>query len=295
MKDKNQLLAVILISMFMVSQGSAEEASRSTDEIARDLANPNTPLTSLKLQSQYFIFDGDLPRADDQDTLRLYFQPTLPFPQENGKTVWVRPGIALSHSINRFTILVVEGLVRWMVGGIAHLTSNTAKPSRTGSFMVLGSQHSFPQPRRMSWEADSGPLGPGFQLGCVSEKTIVGVFANHQWDIAGDGKSPIDRPFIRTPEAQVSLSTIQLFSVLLPGDGWSMGSTPIMTYDHESNQWTIPLHFMVGKTVIINERPWDFSVEVNYYVERPDEIAPEWMVSFNVAPVVKNIFAREIK
>ena len=29
----------------------------------------------------------------------------------------------------------------------------------------------------------------------------------------------------------------------------------------------------------------------SYYVDRPDAIAPKWMVSFNVTPVVKNIFA----
>ena len=36
---------------------------------------------------QYFSFDGDLPAADDQDMVKLFFQPTLPFPLKNGKTV----------------------------------------------------------------------------------------------------------------------------------------------------------------------------------------------------------------
>jgi hypothetical protein len=53
----------------------------------------------------------------------------------------------------------------------------------------------------------------------------------------------------------------------------------------------VPLNVMIGKTVTLNGRPWDFSVDINYYVDRPDLIAPKWMVSFNVSPVVKNIFA----
>jgi hypothetical protein len=53
----------------------------------------------------------------------------------------------------------------------------------------------------------------------------------------------------------------------------------------------VPLHLVVGKTLIISERPWEFSLELNYYVERPDAIAPEWMLGFNVAPVVTNVFA----
>ena len=54
----------------------------------------------------------------------------------------------------------------------------------------------------------------------------------------------------------------------------------------------ILLQITVGKTFIIGERPWDFSLDLNDYVERPDEIAPKWMVSFNVAPVAENVFAK---
>jgi hypothetical protein len=54
----------------------------------------------------------------------------------------------------------------------------------------------------------------------------------------------------------------------------------------------IPLQITVGKTFIIGERPWNFSLDLTCYVERPDEIAPKWMVSFNVAPVVENVFAK---
>lgn len=30
------------------------------------------------------------------------------------------------------------------------------------------------------------------------------------------------------------------------------------------------------------------SFEINYYVEQPDPFGPDWMIGFNVAPVVKN-------
>jgi len=35
----------------------------------------------------------------------------------------------------------------------------------------------------------------------------------------------------------------------------------------------------------------DKDPRINYYVDRPDAIAPEWMIGFNVSPVVKNVFA----
>ena len=64
-----------------------------------------------------------------------------------------------------------------------------------------------------------------------------------------------------------------------------------MTYDWESEQWTVPLQANAGKTVVWNGRPWELSVEVNYYVEKADAFGPEWMISFNIAPVVKNVLA----
>jgi hypothetical protein len=64
-----------------------------------------------------------------------------------------------------------------------------------------------------------------------------------------------------------------------------------MSYDWERKQWTVPLQVNVGKTVMLNGRPWKLSVEVNYYVEKADSFGPEWMISLNVAPVVKNALA----
>jgi hypothetical protein len=90
----------IVISTFALMVGLtsialAEDDKPTNEEIAKELANPNTALTSLKFQFQYFSFEGDLPRADDQDMFRIFLQPVLPFPLESGKTVWVRPGIPL--------------------------------------------------------------------------------------------------------------------------------------------------------------------------------------------------------
>jgi hypothetical protein len=43
--------------------------------------------------------------------------------------------------------------------------------------------------------------------------------------------------------------------------------------------------------MILGGRPWKFALEVNYYVEKPDAIGPEWMVGLNITPVVKNYLA----
>lgn len=124
--------------------------------------------------------------------------------------------------------------------------------------------------------SDNWTLGPEFLIGKLNPKYVLGFFPNHQWDVAGSGK------------ADINLTTIQLFATYLPGGGWSIGSAPIMTYDWNSEQWTVPLQINAGRTIIAKGRPWKLSAELNYYVERADAFGPEWMLSFNIAPVVKN-------
>ena len=297
----NNLMKVVVVAVVMaaviVFTGpvfAAEGGSPSSDEIAKELANPNTALTSLKLQSQYFSFDGDLPGADDLDMLKLFLQPTLPFPLANGYTLWVRPGVPLI--IDQPTFDAEERKLEEKSGlGDITLDVQYGTTLANGFLWSIGFSSVFPTASDEKLGSEQWAMGPGFQLGYLTEKVIIGGFVNHQWDVAGDGRSSPELPYLlhaAADDPSISLTAIQLFGVVLPGGGWTYGSTPIATYNHESAEWTIPLHATVGKTFIINGRPWDFSIDLNYYVERPDAIAPEWMVGFNISPVVENVFAR---
>ena len=81
----------ITVESRTTSEGGA--AKPSADEIAKELANPNTPLASLTFKLQHRSFTGDLPDADDQDGTTLLFQPTFPFNLDNGDKVIFRPAI----------------------------------------------------------------------------------------------------------------------------------------------------------------------------------------------------------
>lgn len=76
--------------------------------------------------------------------------------------------------------------------------------------------------------------------------------------------------------------------MFLPTGGWSVASGPIITYDHTAEQWEIPINLACGRTVKINERPWKFAIEINYYVSHYDVLGPQWMIGIIIAPVVKN-------
>jgi hypothetical protein len=69
----------------------------------------------------------------------------------------------------------------------------------------------------------------------------------------------------------------------------SYGTLPSMTFDHEEDGWTVPLNLTVSKTMMLGGRRWKLGGEINYYVEQPDAFGPEWMASYSIAPVVKNV------
>ena len=254
-----------------------EPAAPSAAEIAAELSNPNTALASMTFKNQFRFFDGNLPNASDQWSYTFLFQPVFPFPQENGDKVIFRPA---------FPVLVDQPIYKpakrdfETKSGLGDIAFDLIYAPDTGDTLLagLGLISSLPTAAN-----DLGTkrftLGPEFLMGYMAPSQVAIFFPSHQWDVGGSGN--ID----------VNLTTIQLGYTYLPGGGWNVGTAPIMIYDWNASQWTIPVNLNVGKTVTLQGKPWKLSVEVNYYTERNDAFANEWMVGFNVTPVVKNYFA----
>ncbi|NTW87822.1 MAG: hypothetical protein HGB26_01575 [Desulfobulbaceae bacterium] len=68
-----------------------------------------------------------------------------------------------------------------------------------------------------------------------------------------------------------------------------------MNYDWESEAWTILLNLNTSKTVMFGTLPVKLELEANYYVEQPDAFGPEWMISFNISPVITNFLDQWVK
>ena len=259
-----------------------EDTQKSAEEIAAELANPNTPMASLNLKLQFRSFDGTLPGASSQSSTTLLFQPSFPFSLDNGDVVFFRPAIPVQLDFS-FPNASPSGF--GSESGIGDIAFDLAygRTTKTGMLYAGGIIASLPTATDDALGTDRYTLGPEFMVGKLTKKYVIGIFPNRQWDVGGSGDKEID------------LTTIQIFGTYLPGGGWNYGSSPIITFDHISDQWTIPLNFTFGKTVIWNKRPWKLSAELNYYVEQADAFGPQWMIGFNVAPVVENVMANWFK
>jgi hypothetical protein len=253
----------------------------STADIARELANPNTPLASLTFRNQFFLYKGDLPEADDQWSYNMLFQPVFPFELGTNsrgakQLLFVRPAIPFVANRPTFTGSGFDGETG--LGDIG-FDIGYGVTEKSGFIWGVGMTGLLPTASSSDLGAGRLALGPEALLAKLANWGVAGILVYQLWDVAGWSDTQINTTFVNP-----------IFTWLLH-DGWSVSSAPIVSYDWVSEEWTAPLQVKVGKTHIYGKTPIKIEFELNWYFEQPDAIGPEWMLAINITPVVKNVVA----
>jgi len=242
----------------------------------------------MTLKNQFRFYDGFLPGSGDEWNYSMNFNPVFPFTLDNGDKIIWRP--AVPYVVDSPVPFVSEFSAPGLAGeidfgshtGLGDIGFDLAYAHTTDSGLLFAGGLFTTLPTASSRYLGTGrwSIGPELLFGKISERYATGGFPNHVWDVAGWGDNDI------------SVTTIQAFYTYLPGGGWNIGTSPIMNYNWETAQWTIPINLTVGKAVTIGGKPWKFSLEANYFFERPDAFAAEWMVGLNITPVIENPLAK---
>ncbi|MFZ3407879.1 hypothetical protein L2D52_09410 [Vibrio chagasii] len=254
-----------------------EESNQTAEQAAKELANPNTAYASLNLKLQYSGgYDGG------GDSFATVLQPTLPFPMENGDKIIFRP--AISYVQNDFNVNTPISSQHMDQSGVSDISFDLAYAPKMegGTIAAFGVFASLPT-GSSELTADQFAVGPEFMYGKVSADRVVGVFPSHLYGVSGNGADYSD--------TRINKTSTQLFWVELLEGGWTVGSAPTLSYDWNKEQAEIPLNISVSKTTVFNGRPWKFGIEANYYIEKDEKTRPDFMLSFNVSPVVENKLA----
>jgi len=261
---------------------------KSADELAKELTNPNNSIAKLTFKNQYRWYTGDLPDADDQGNYTLLFQPVFPFSLDSEgdhkNVLFVRP--AFPFVFNQPVPGIYNGKFDWDdVTALGDTVMDLAygRTYSSGWLWAAGMVGTIPTATDSEVAGKQWRVGPEAVLAYMNKWGLVGAFPSHQWDVGGwdDGYD-------------YSTSSLQLFAVHTAGGGWTYGTQPILTYNWESEEWTVPVELYISKTVMLGTQPFKFELQVDYYVEQPDAFGPEWMVSFNVTPIVPNFIANWI-
>nr|WP_241908174.1 hypothetical protein [Vibrio sp. 10N.261.52.A1] len=254
-----------------------EESNQTAEQAAKELANPNTAYASLNLKLQYSGgYDGG------GDSFATVLQPTLPFPMENGDKIIFRP--AISYVQNDFNVNTSTSSQHMDQSGVSDISFDLAYAPKMegGTIAAFGVFASLPTGSN-ELTADQFAVGPEFMYGKVSADRVVGVFPSHLYGVSGNGADNSD--------TRINKTSTQLFWVELLEGGWTVGSAPTLSYDWNKDQAEIPLNISVSKTTVFNGRPWKFGIEANYYIEKDEKTCSDFMLSFNVSPVVENKLA----
>ncbi|MCP4396306.1 MAG: hypothetical protein GY801_03210 [bacterium] len=79
----------------------------------------------------------------------------------------------------------------------------------------------------------------------------------------------------------------------LPSSGRAAtSSSPVLTHNWDTKDWTVPLGLGLAKLFMFGKTPWSFQVEGFYNVVRPETFGEEVLIKFVVKPVVPNFFAK---
>ncbi|GAM57584.1 possible neuromedin U precursor [Vibrio ishigakensis] len=265
------LLASLIALPTMADQEQMDKKALA-DKAAKELANPNTALASLNFKFQYY---GGYDDGGSSST--VLFQPSMPFPLDNGDKILFRPAIPFSMNYDKAGEYGDDS-------GFGDISFDLAYAPKTeaGSIMAFGVFAQLPTGQE-GFTADQFAVGPEMLLGKLSKERIFIFFPNHLWGVSNQSDNPNAKDINRT--------SVQIGWVELLGNGWTVASSPTLSYDWNEDQAEIPLNFQVSKTVILGNRPWKFGLEANYYIEKDERTRPDFMIGLNITPVVENKLA----
>ena len=255
----------------------AADDELSAAEMAEKLANPTQAVGQLGSNFDFTEYEGTLPGADDQRGWSYLFQPSLPFPQKNGRNLILRPAFPVLFKQPVFDATSGQFDDEFDLGDVAYDIAY-AGMSKSGLITSVGAVGSIPTATDDAVGRDQWTLGPAGLIGVARKWGILGLLVNHQWDIMGD------------ENVDTNITGGQYFYGFPFGDRtWYITAGPTWSYNHEltGEKWTLPVGIGLSKTTRIGDKTWKFQFQYWNFVKTPDAFGPEEQIRFTITPVIK--------
>lgn len=233
----------------------------SAADLAQQLSNPVASLISVPFQFNYDTGFG----STDADRFLLNVQPVIPFQLNENWNLISRTIVPISKTdalvrggdsvtgigdvVQSFFFSPIEPVGGWILGAGPVVLVPIGKDELSGN----------------QWGAGPTAVALKQQGGF----TYGGLF-NHIWGF----DTPSDR-------SKVNNTFLQPFVSYTTPDAWTFAVNTESTYNWETEDWTVPVNFLVSKLVHFGEQPVSLQVGYKHYVEAPDS-GPDWGLRFGV-------------
>lgn len=252
-KSLGVVLGALAIStgILRADEVAPAEREKSAEEIAADLANPLSPITTLTIQYRTELGVG----PDDDVNHQLRLQPSLFKPMADASAFLLRtiiPAYAKTWPLEE------EGL-----GDISLIP--TYVPDMTRSMFVgYGGALGLPTATEDSLGSKKWTAGPACMVVKAGQPWTYGFLAQQVWSLAGDD----DRD-------DISVLTVQPFVTYLIGGGWASTFTSETSYNWEADEdlWTVPLALSLSRIVNVGGLTFNAALSGVYYAEKPEGAA----------------------
>jgi len=281
---------------------SAAGQALSIDEIAIELSNPVGSMIIIDNEFQYRGYQGSLADASDESAFIYQLQPTFPFPLDNGKNILLRFRIPINgtqpiyEADEEYSPFLIRQIASTIPTdgtfdnehGHSHLADigfdiAYGGVSDNGFISMFGIAGKLPTSQDFSQSVDQIRLGPEIAFGKVTDWGIYGAWATHLVRLSGEDAW------------DTNMTSIKIFFAYGLRNGWQIISNPNIEYDWEGdkkNKLFLPIGAGVAKTMKLGRVPLRLSFEIQYYIESPDSIGPEWLMTLGVRPAFANPLLR---
>ena len=249
----------------MPDKEPAETPGSSEAEMAQKLANPLAAMISLPMQLNY---DQDFGVDDTGDRFLMNVQPVVPFSLTKD---WNLISRTIAPVVTQDELFAGAGRQTGLGDTTESLWFSPAMPTDKGLVWGIGPIILIPTATDDLLGGGKWGLGPTIVALRQAGPWTYGGLANHIWSVAGSGNrndinSTYFQPFItyNTPSAVTFALNLE------------------SSYDWESEQWAIPVNFMVSKLVRFDKQMVSFQGGVRYWAQSTDSGPEGWGLRFAV-------------
>ena len=275
MKIGQWSLSLLITVPLLTTAAFTAEAQESDSELAKKTQNPVADLISIPIQNNMGFGIGPNNRTRND----LNIQPVVPFELNSEWNLITRTILPI---IKQPTLSTTSDDT-WGIGNTSF--SAFLSPNKSEG-VIWGAGPAFELPTTSDdrlgtrkWSA-----GPSAVVLDIKGPWVFGILSSQLWSFAGSSDNP-----------NVSRFLAQYFINYNFGEGWYMGTSPIITANWQAsggNKWTVPVGAAIGKVFRVGKLPFNANIGYYAHVVRPDPSA-DAVVRFQISLLLpKSVFSR---